>query len=166
MVHGIMDYTSRNKIITFMIKLSFLFGLFLSLSYSSHAAVRISNLDDIDLGIWPGSGDLVGSDAICIFDDGRNRVYNITIRGPGIAGAFELIGFDGNLPFTVEFAGSNRRFRTMQTSVRRRFRRPDRANQNCSGNTNAEVRITIQQSDIFAATGGLYTGDLVILLQP
>ena len=130
------------------------------------ALVQISNMDDIDLGKWPGFGDLVATDRICIFKDDRGRRYRITMRGPGPGGEFELPGPSSSLSFVAEFAGTNGVFREMSPGVSRNFNRADRNSQTCNGDTNAEIRIRITETSLSSVEGGTYVGDLIVLLEP
>ena len=147
---------------SFLSILTFLFVLPATLD----AQVLISNMDDIDLGKWPGFGDLVATDRICVFKDNRGVRYRITMRGPGPSGEFELLGQSANLSFVAEFAGSNGVFREMIPGVSRNFNRADRNSQTCNGDTNAEIRITITEASLSSVEGASYSGDLVVLLEP
>jgi len=63
--------------------------------------VRISNLEDIDLGQFAGAN-LTGGSPACVYRSGTGN-YQITGSGSGTAGAFTLAGGGATVAYSVDF---------------------------------------------------------------
>lgn len=134
------------------------------------ADVQINNLDDISLGAWPGFGNLIANDDLCVVNDGpRPRRYQIVALGSGPGGSFSLTngiteldyiaryndrsGVTGNLELQPGVALTNRR------------RARGRANQ-CPNRVNANIQIEILDVELQQATPGGYNGTLTLTITP
>ena len=63
--------------------------------------VRISNLTDINLGVFTGV-DAVGSSAACVYRNGTGN-YQLTASGDGVAGAFTLTDGVSTVAYAVTY---------------------------------------------------------------
>ncbi|MFN3714228.1 MAG: hypothetical protein ACK4SX_11250 [Alcanivoracaceae bacterium] len=145
---------------------------------SSHAAdltvtvtipdtVRISQLDDIDLGLFSGST-LSGSDSLCVFR-ASGLAYSVTLAGSGAGGAFEVTNGDTPIPLQVSWDDG-----VGAVPVDANVKLASRAN-SFSGNThcnngaanNAVLAVQATAADVAAsnASAGNYFGVITILIE-
>lgn len=139
----------------------------LDISVTIPSLVRISHLDDIDLGTFDGSG-LSGGDDVCIYSN--NGGYSITATSEG--GDFVLIGTDveDELAYTVRWAnaagassGSTLTHGTPHTVEGGTFTTPS-----CRGGSdlNARVLIDVEDSALEAVSADSYSGTLTLMVEP
>ncbi len=142
-------------------------GILVSLlaSTSSPAPVRISNMNDFNMPAWPGSGNLVLADPICIYNS-AGTAYSVTVTGSGPGGAFRVTSGALFINFAVAFAGSSGAFANLTTGVARARNNANTTSTNCGGGTNAQMRVTFTNANLSAAEAATYTGLLTVLLQP
>lgn len=132
--------------------------------------VKISYLDDLSLGTFSGTGDLTGSDDVCVFSN--NGGYNIDAAGSGTGNAFELTGGStgSTVPYSVEWgntagaaSGSAVTPSTGLTGVTGSFTTPS-----CQGGSslNATLMVRISEADLSGAAADTYTGTLTLTVSP
>jgi len=128
--------------------------------------VRISSLGDIALGIFPGSGDLLGSDALCVYRNDPSGAYLVEASGQGAGEAF-VVAEDGvELPFVVDYSdGSGWRALSAGGSPMA-VGNADAAATDCTGASNASVRVRIDESVLASAEPGSYAGRLTLTVAP
>jgi len=131
----------------------------------SLADVRISNMNNIGLGSWSGSGDVSDEDGVCIFNDGGPN-YLITASGTGSGGSFRLTDSGNEVEFNVRFKGSSGGFTSLSPNSSHSFSAADQSDSNCSGGTNATIEISVSESDLLAAHKGSYSGTLNLQVDP
>lgn len=149
--------------------LAFCSVIFLSLiAENAFSVVRISNMNNFSFGNWPGVGDLVASDGICIYDSvgGGGDKYNLRATGSGAGGAFTLSTVGATLPYSVTYLGSSGAKTTLIAGVTDEFKKSDTTSSTCGGGTNGTLEITILETDMALADGGTYSGVLTLLLTP
>ena len=129
--------------------------------------VRITSMADFSFGTWGGSNDLQSSDAVCIYRQGQpNNNYTITMTGPGTGGSFVILSGANTLAFTAEFAGSDGVYQTMSAGVARTFGTTNNhGGTTCQGGTNAQIRITILETNILNAEAATFSGTLSVVVQ-
>jgi hypothetical protein len=141
----------------------------LDLTLTVPALVRISDLADIDLGIFSGVG-LSGSDNVCVWS--TTRAYALTAEGDGSGGAFTLAGGTNgdDLPYSVQWAnvsgaasGSPLTTGDALTGLSATATSPD-----CNGgvNTNATVIVNVSDTDLAGVTADTYSGTLTLTVEP
>ena len=132
--------------------------------------VQITNVGDINLGTWIGSGGLSGNDDVCIHRSNKGD-YNITATGNGVGNVFTLTNqlFAAELlsyqVFWNDKKGTNGRVEllTNQTLTGQKGRSK---NQNCNNGTklNANVSIEIASTVLETVGAGTYIGTLTLLI--
>ncbi len=127
---------------------------------------RISNLNDIGFGSWSGVGALSGNDSLCVWT--TTGAYNITATGSGALNAFTLAAGLSTVPYTVSWAdtagaGSGTGVTTGTPLV---AQTSGAATTNCAGGDTATVFVDIAEPDLAAATDGLHTGTLTLVVAP
>lgn len=140
---------------------------------------RVSGLNDIDLGTWSGSGDLSGSDDLCIGRSGvglfANGAYRVRLDGDGDASdisAFTLTNGTNLLYYNVAFndatgAGGTPVTGGVMLNSQSGFGFWQFLNVQfgCSVN-NANIEVTVPATELQSVPGGNYTGTLTIVLIP
>ncbi|MEM6638801.1 MAG: hypothetical protein AAF610_02775 [Pseudomonadota bacterium] len=127
--------------------------------------VRISNLTDINLGVFAGA-DAVGSTAACVYRNGTGA-YRITATGSGAGGAFSLTDGTNSVNYAVEFddGTGSLAMGTATPLIGRTGADPASATCATTGN-NATVTTTVAAADGAALPAGTYTGTLTLLVAP
>jgi hypothetical protein len=129
--------------------------------------VQISELDDIDLGIFGGAA-MAGTDDVCVWS--TTRGYTLTASGDG--GGFNLTGDVTNtsLAYSVEWAetggatsGTSLAAGTGLAGLTTSATSPD-----CNAGTNptASVIVEVSDTDLGAAPTDTYTGTLTLVVAP
>ncbi len=130
--------------------------------------VRISSLNDIELGFFPGSGDLSGSDALCVYRNDPAGAYLVEASGQGAGNAFVVVQNGMKLPFAVDYSdGSGDGWRPLTAGgVPVAAGNANATATDCGGATNASVRVRIEESVLTSAEPGSYAGRLTLTVAP
>jgi hypothetical protein len=129
--------------------------------------VRISDLEDIDLGTFDGVS-MSGADDVCVWS--TTRAYTITASGDG--GSFTLTGGTSGdtLAYSVEWAESAGATSGVQLASGAALtgRTTTATSASCNGgNTpNAAVIVEVGDGDLAAAPADTYTGTLTLVVAP
>ena len=126
--------------------------------------MRVSNLDDINLGTYAGAGNLTGSDSFCVYRNGAGN-YAITMTGSGAANAFTLANGGNTLPYTVEFVNGGNNAMTTGAALTGQAG-ANTTSDTCGGTDNVSVNVAVDNADLAAAPAGNYTGTLTIVVAP
>mgnify|MGYP005840517281 CR=1 FL=1 len=127
--------------------------------------VRVSDLDDIDLGTYAGAGDLVGEDRICVYRNDPSTRYEVEAQGQGAGSAFVLGQGTASLPFEVEYDDGGG-YAPVSAGRAMRASGADSDSTACSGMDNAGVRVRVRESDLLTADAGSYAGTLTLTVAP
>lgn len=147
-------------------RFGFILCLLLAQPEQAGALVQITNVNDFSFGTWSGTGDLVITDGICIYEDVGNRRYVVRPTGSGSGSAFTLSGGSSTLAYSVAWVGSGGGgFTTLTSGSNTNFTQSSRT-VNCGGGTNATLQITISAANLLAAEAATYTGTLTLTIQP
>ncbi len=127
--------------------------------------VRISNLADINLGVF-GGADAVGSTDACVYRNGTGA-YRITASGSGAAGAFTLTDGTNTVGYSVNYDDGTGALAMASATpmIGRTGADPSSATCATTGN-NATVTTTVAAADGAALPAGTYTGTLTLLVAP
>lgn len=126
--------------------------------------VQISRLDDLNFGLYPGSGDLNGTENFCVYRNGTGA-YEATLTGSGPANSFEVSDGGNSMPYTVTYDdGSGPVAVTTATAITGRSGHGTLTN--CGNADNAAVNINVQESNLQANPPGNYIGTLTIVIGP
>jgi len=131
--------------------------------------VRISDLDDIDLGTFAGAA-LDGTDDVCVWS--TTRAYSITATGDGGGGSFTLTGNTSGVPldYAVEWAenAGQTSGTTLSTGTVLSGRSTTATSTDCNGgnDNNATVIVAVADDDLAAVPADSYSGTLTLLVAP
>ncbi len=128
--------------------------------------VRISNLNDIALGFYPGSGDMSGSDALCVYRNDPAGAYTVEASGQGTGNAFVLAQNGTELPFAVDYSDGNGWHNLAAGGAPLPAGNASSTSVDCGGATNASVRVRIQEAALADAEPGSYAGRLTLTVAP
>ena len=130
--------------------------------------VRVSAVDDLDLGSWSGSGDLTQADNVCVWT--TTGGYNITATGDGGTGSdFALNNGTQDLAYSVKWGDSAGAATDGLTSGSPLGGQVSGANStDCNSGTSltATVEVEILGADLSSADSGTYTGVLTLVIAP
>lgn len=129
--------------------------------------VHMSGLDSFSLGTWSGSGDLNGSDTLCVFIN-SGALYSVTATGSGVGGAFSVSNGSVPVAFNAQWNdGGGAQALSPGVAM------GNRANANstsvdCAGGTgnNATFSVTVPAANLQTATGtGTFSGSVTLTVQ-
>lgn len=129
--------------------------------------IRISQLNDINLGIFDGINNMQASDTACVF---RNLAgnYGVRVSGQGAGGAFVLVNGASQVPFSATWNdGTGAAMLTPNVLLSGR-RNVYTASGDCAGGAanNATLGVSALAADINNATvTGAHVGQLTILVE-
>lgn len=126
--------------------------------------VRISMLNDVNLGSWAG-GNMTAFERFCVFSS--TGAYNVTATSAnGVGNRFYLDNAGTSLRYVVRWFDSNtgrQNLRNNQTS--NTFDAVTTA-VDCGGVTNSRLRIRVRNNWAAAVPAGTYADTLTLLIQP
>lgn len=141
----------------------------LDITLSVPPLVRISGLDDLDLGTFQGTG-LSGTDQLCVWS--TTRAYRVIAEGDGTGGSFTLTGGDNGdaLAYDVQWAatagaGSGDAL-TSGTALGNQSTSAATSDCNGGANPNATVIVTVADTELASVTEDTYAGTLTLTVEP
>lgn len=129
-------------------------------------AIRISQLNDINLGIFSGITALTGSDSLCVYRN-SNAPYGVRVSGQGTAGAFVVASGGNQIPLQVTWNdGTGAAVLSPGTLLSNRGN-VYTAGVDCAAGTanNATLGVTATAAGMSAANPGQYSGVLTITVE-
>lgn len=122
------------------------------------ALAKITKLTDINITATdPLPATVSGGTTACVFSNSTDNKYSVTATGSG--NAFTL-GANG-IPYTASWGGVTLDPGTALTN------QTGSSNPTCgTSSTNATLTVTFADTDIAAATPGLHTGTITLLITP
>ena len=125
------------------------------------AIANITNVDDLDLGTWSGSGDLSAADDVCIYVNSSGGGYTMEAHGNGAGSAFTLlrISDSATVSYTVKWGeSSGLNYSSMSTILSANtpsstLTGVTMTNAGCSGGTNASFAVQISESELGSKVG-------------
>lgn len=138
----------------------------ISISMTAAGLVRISKLNDINLGAWTG-GDLSGSDRLCAF----SSTWGYTLAASSANGSgntFRLSNGGGSfVTYQVDWRDSFNRLFALQNGVNTPFLWGIAFSTTCNFlGTNAQVNIRIPSANISGKPAGTYSDTLTLVIGP
>ena len=130
--------------------------------------VRVSALDNVLLGQWGGSGDLVGNENFCVYSNNDSAGYSISFSSPNESGGTFRLANGTNTEFVdyqLEFADS---VGGAGTTVGTGALSGSGSNvaADCGGVNNAQLSVLVVESDLSLATPDSYSDTITILVAP
>jgi hypothetical protein len=147
-----------------MARIGILILLLAAAVQNAWADVRITNMNNIGLGTWNGSGDMQSDDDVCVFND-AGPGYLITASGNG-GGSFHLSSGANTVSYDVQFKGSSGSFSTLSPNNSHPFSSADQLDEGCGGGSNATIRIRVPENSLLDAQKGSYSGTLNVQVDP
>lgn len=130
--------------------------------------VQISDVKNLGLGTWSGSGDLVGSTSFCVYRNG-GAGYDVTLTTG--SGAFDVTSSTSGdtIPFSVKVddsldasAGESLSYNTASSNALL-----GSSSLTCGGSDNATLQFTFLEASLQGkGTAADYTGTVTILVSP
>lgn len=131
--------------------------------------IIIKGLDDIDLGTWSGTGDLVGASLHCVGTNAPANRFRVAATGTGAGAAFTLSNGAGTLPYSVSYDdGTGFAQMTPGTYLPNRKGIALAAASNCqtSGNPLEARQVRIPEANLAVAPAGIYASVLTMTVAP
>jgi hypothetical protein len=138
------------------------------ISSSAFSNVKISNLDDINFGLYSGFGNLRHNENICINTIPMSN-YRVTIWGSGASGAFVVSNGLKTIPFEVKYrnrTGNGNSGTNMSPGIPLTNQNRSSSELNCPSGLNANINVGFARKDLQAASSGRYSGRLTITIAP
>lgn len=122
--------------------------------------VRITNMDNINLGQWDGVSDMSGNDPVCVYKSNGNDGYGVTATDNTTLTGFWLQNstHTGQVPFTLDWSNNaSPGTLAMTKGVELKASGANQSSQTCSGNVNANFSVTVSKKNLAALPAGTYT---------
>ncbi len=122
--------------------------------------VQISGLDDIDLGLYSGTGPLTGDDAFCIYRNGTG-LYEVEITSENEdGGAFRMVSGTNFINYSVTFNTAS------VSSGDEVSGTGDATSLTCGGSTNTTLAVTVAEAELQSAVSGNYADTITMVVSP
>jgi hypothetical protein len=134
--------------------------------------IRISGVNDLDLGTWTGTGARTRAMPHRVCTNAPDQLFSITATGSGTGGAFELAYGPAVLAYELEYRDRNTSpWAVLQPNVAlagQRGQAPTASASFCpdSGAQPQRLRVRIRRPAFLAAPAGAYSGILALLVAP
>ena len=139
------------------------------LSVTIGTLARISDLDDLDLGNFTGSGDLSDNDDLCVWSSGSTG-YNITATGSGTAGAFTLGAGAELVIYTVEWDDTSGQTSgtslTSGSALTGQTTAAATTDCNAGASPSASLIVKVTESEMLGKSAAGFTGTLTLVVAP
>ena len=138
--------------------------------YAQAQKVRLTGLNDVTFGTVGFGGDAVAAQSVCAFSSTRSKSYTITAFGSAPGSNFALSSGRDDLPFDLQWSpspGQTSGDALTPNSVAGPYASIAR-HQRCNNGppSSASLIVIIRSSDSAAATAGVYSGSVTLLLAP
>jgi len=128
--------------------------------------VRVSNLNDINLGIYAGGGaGLAGADTFCVYRNGAGN-YNINMTGDGTASAFTLANGANTVAYSVDFVNGATTTGMATGTALAGQTGANTVSDTCGGADNVSVNVAVSNAALASAPAGNYSGVLTMVVAP
>ncbi len=132
--------------------------------------VKISSLQNIDLGSWSGTGAVDVTAPFCVYSNNASAAYNITITSPNqdASANFFLVdaGATAQIPYTLWFKDDTTPGMGVTVSDLPISGTGNNSATNCAGLDNAKLSLTISQPDLEVVPPDVYGDTLTLLVAP
>jgi len=132
-------------------------------------SVRVSALDNINLGSWSGTGNLSASETFCVYSNNSAAAYNVLITSTQQDGSgnFRMTnaGLSTYIAYTLSFAdsaiGASTTVKSLAISGI-----GNNAASNCAGIDNARLDVNFLEASLSGVSSDVYTDTLTLLVAP
>lgn len=141
----------------------------MSMTVSGNLApsVRISNLNDINLGSFTGQAELQATQGLCVFVS-NGGPYSIVFTGQNDDSSFRVAdSYSHFVDYSVEYdnSGTGASYQAVSPGVTLSNLSGASSSSSCSGSTNANVRVTVYKASVTSPTGS-YADTLSVTVAP
>ncbi len=131
--------------------------------------IQVTNLANVDLGLWSGTGDIQKTQDFCVFRNGQGG-FAVTTNGSNDAGGKFRFGSSSGLPYTIEY-GQSGVFTAVAPGATLAFSASGFAGnsvRDCAdtGGTNTSIRFTVSETDLAAHSSGRFSDTVNISVLP
>lgn len=142
----------------------------LSITITIPPRVRISNVADLALGTFTGTGDKTAADDVCIYTNDPAGTYRVTATGDGTGGAFTVNdGASNELAYSLRWNDQTGTTGNVLLTSGTALTGQSGANttaSDCGGSNTANIEATITESELSLGEAGSYSGNVTILVEP
>jgi len=132
-------------------------------------SVRISELNNIPLGSWSGTGDMTGDETFCIYSNNDSAAYNVTVSSNQQDGGGNFRLANGPLSSFVNY-----QLRFADTALGAGVSvgllpisgTGSNTQSNCNGNNNARLIVDILEADLVSSATDNYSDTVTLLVAP
>lgn len=131
--------------------------------------VRVSNIQNLAFGLYPGSGNVTQSQGMCIYSNTSGGGYDVTLLGDGAGNAFTISQGPNTIPYRVfwnDVAGSVGEVEATSGITLSGQTGAHRTSLSCGGSDNANISILMEEGNVQGQPNGSYTGVLSIIIEP
>lgn len=140
-----------------------------TVSVTVPALIKISGMDNMAFGTWPGSGDLNDNQNVCVYTNKAAGTYRITGTGDGSGNAFTMASGGNTLAYSVYYndatGTTGEQLLTAGTPLTGQSG-AHTTSQTCSGGTNGNYHVEVLETDLLAVPSGDYSGLLTLVVEP
>ncbi len=133
--------------------------------------VRLTSMNDVNFGMWSGTGDLINDDPTCVYRDNNNR-YKVTATDNSTITPNDFFLENSTntveLPYVVKWnnstatGGSSLQYNTIKNR-----KNANTSHKKCAiGGNSANMNITIKSADLDAVPAGVYSATITIMAEP
>lgn len=123
------------------------------------AVVQVSEMDDISIGTWSGTGSITVSDQICVYNSAGKDFY---IRGRTTTGSFVFSDGSHSFPFRLIADGIN-----LDYNADLKLANADTSSPTCDGHPNVNLEVFISEANLSGATAGSgYQAVISVIIAP
>lgn len=132
--------------------------------------VRISGLDDIDLGRYGGAntGDISATESFCVYSSNSDYRLSVSSMNQNGNGDFYLSSSQTGdaIPMTLRFDDSASAVSGMPVGNQSLKGRGNSSAEDCGGSDNASLNFSIMEEDLRASSSGIYSDTVILLVEP
>ncbi len=156
----------KNKRFFLVVAVVFLCGFFSVSEAEAQRRVRITEVDDINLGTWAGSS-LSGDDPVCVYDQDGDQNYRVRITDNSTITPsnfrLENAARTAEIPFTVYWGETPSPGTTLVTDGNElNASGANTSSQTCGGGDSANFKVDLNNSDLAAVPAGTYSSRLTL----
>jgi hypothetical protein len=144
-----------------------------AISVKKDVRVKVSSLSDLTQDAWEdGNGDVVLTNDVCIYSTRAMGGYKVAPLGSGANNAFTLSNGANTLAYELKWQdGGEGNLSAPTTSltantVSSNFQHASTTSPNCSAGKTARMEVRIGANNMSAASDGIYTGVLTLIVSP
>lgn len=134
------------------------------------AKVKISNLDNIDLGQYSGTGAITKNETFCVYSESINGAYRISLSSTNQDSSANFYLMDDStgekIPLQIYFSDSGTGPGTTPMTANSVSALGNSADPYCAGIDNATVTMALSAQALEVARAGSYRSTLLLLVEP